>query len=208
MSKYLIRPTKATMAELPEFSGLPLCRIHLVNNTELLHFAATELNACTHLGFDTESKPTFIKGEASTGPHLIQLATTEHAFLFQILPEQGVASATHQLLTQVLQSPNIVKVGFGLSSDRKPLWRNLGIVLNTSFELSSAIKQMGYQQQVGLQAGVALVLAEYLPKSKRQTLSNWAAKPLSEAQLHYAANDAYASLWVYLIMKRWHLSGN
>ena len=29
------------------------------------------------LGFDTESKPTFLKGEQSDGPHLIQLASVQ-----------------------------------------------------------------------------------------------------------------------------------
>jgi RNA polymerase sigma factor for flagellar operon FliA len=36
------------------------------------------------IGFDTESKPTFRKGEVSTGPHLVQLATDAHVFLFPV----------------------------------------------------------------------------------------------------------------------------
>jgi RNA polymerase sigma factor for flagellar operon FliA len=44
------------------------------------------------LGFDTESKPTFRKGEESDGPHLIQLADSQCAWLVPVvkgvLPEE------------------------------------------------------------------------------------------------------------------------
>lgn len=193
------------MRELPEFSGLPSTRIHLVENAEQVSFARKELSQHFFVGFDTESKPTFTSGERNTGPHLVQLATMEHAFLFQI-PEQDLIdthAVYYPLLAEILQSDHIVKVGFGLKSDRKPVWRKLALDLNNTLELATAVKRLGYQQQVGLQAAVAMVLSEYLPKSKKQTLSNWAAERLTREQLHYAANDAYASLWVYLIMKRW-----
>ncbi|MFD1008196.1 MULTISPECIES: 3'-5' exonuclease [Oceanisphaera] len=199
--QYLERPSKDVMRQLPAFSGLPSSHIHLVESTEEVSFAQARLSNCTHLGFDTESKPTFMVGEASTGPHLVQLATPEHAFLFRAhhLASNGAA---HQLLADILQSPQIMKVGFGLKSDRGPVLRKFGIELSATQELSGAVKRLGYKQQVGLQAAVAIVLGEYLPKSRKVTLSNWAGASLSSAQQSYAANDAYASLRVYLALRR------
>lgn len=197
--QYLERPTKDAMRQLPTFSGLPGARIHLVESAEDAGFAREQLGNCTHLGFDTESKPTFMVGESNTGPHLVQLATPEHAFLFRAhhLDSQG---SVHQLLTDMLQSRQIMKVGFGLKSDRGPVLRKFGIELCATQELSGAVKRLGYKQQVGLQAAVAIVLGEYLPKSRKVTLSNWAGALLSAAQLSYAANDAYASLRVFEAM--------
>jgi ribonuclease D len=199
--QYLERPTKNAMRELPEFSGLSLDCIHLVESAEQVSFAREQLSKCTHLGFDTESKPTFMVGESSTGPHLVQLATPDHAFLFTAGHLVGNA-AGHELLAEILQSDRIIKVGFGLKSDRGPIQRLLGVGLRTTIELSVAVKRLGYRQQVGLQAAVAVVLGEYLPKSRRVTLSNWAAESLSPAQQSYAANDAYASLRVYQALTR------
>ena len=80
--QFLERPTKQAMRELPAFSGLLPNRIHLVESAQDVSFAQEQLSHCTHVGFDTESKPTFMVGEISTGPHLVQLATPEHGFLF------------------------------------------------------------------------------------------------------------------------------
>ncbi|OIN04480.1 3'-5' exonuclease [Oceanisphaera psychrotolerans] len=194
--QYLERPTKDAMRELPEFAGLSLDHVHLVRDAEEVSFAREQLGNCTHLGFDTESKPTFMAGESSTGPHLVQLATPDHAFLF--MAEHLVGNAAgHELLAGILQSERIIKVGFGFKSDRGPVFRKFGIELRATIELSGAVKRLGYRQQVGLQAAVAIVLGEYLPKSRKVTLSNWAAEALSPAQQRYAANDAHASLRVY-----------
>lgn len=199
--QFLERPTKDAMLELPKFSGLPETRIHLVESAEDVSFARERLGKATHLGFDTESKPTFMAGEPNTGPHLVQLATLEHAFLFRAGNLAGQSPA-HLLLADILESPQIIKVGFGLKSDRGPVLRKFGIELTATQELSGAVKRLGYKQQVGLQAAVAIVLGEYLPKSRKVTLSNWAGAFLSAAQQSYAANDAYASLRIYEAMNR------
>lgn len=197
--QFLERPSKQAMREFAAFAGLPQNRIHLVESAQDVHFAREQLSRCTHVGFDTESKPTFTVGETSTGPHLVQLATPEHGFLFMVrhLTDN---EASRALLAEIMQSSQIIKVGFGLKSDRGPVQRLLGVELHATIELSGAVKRLGYRQQVGLQAAVAIVLGEYLPKSRKVTLSNWAAESLSAAQQSYAANDAYASLRVYQVL--------
>ena len=63
---------RATLAdtELPAYQGIQLDQVTLVVSAALAASALTALMAADAIGFDTESKPTFRKGEASTGPHL------------------------------------------------------------------------------------------------------------------------------------------
>ena len=191
-SPYKIRPTRAQMQQLPAFVGLELSQIQVLTEPEDVALARIQLENCTVLGFDTESKPTFQVGEHSMGPHLVQLASSERGYLFT-LKDAG----SNQLLTELLSSEQIIKVGFGLKSDRGPLQRKLGIELAGMYELSNRFKQLGYQHPVGLQGAVAILLEQYLVKSKRVALSNWSNPTLTSSQLRYAANDAYASLRIY-----------
>ncbi|MBU3823876.1 MAG: 3'-5' exonuclease domain-containing protein 2 [Candidatus Oceanisphaera merdipullorum] len=189
---YKIRPSRSEMQQFPAFSGLTLAQIHVLESPEDVAVARAHLSQCQVLGFDTESKPTFQVGELSTGPHLVQLASSEKGFLFRLND-----ATSNQLLVELLSSEQILKVGFGLKSDRGPLQRKLGIELAGLHELSNRVKQLGYQHPVGLQGAVAILLGQYLAKSKRVALSNWASPLLSSGQLRYAANDAYASLRIY-----------
>lgn len=192
---YLARPTKAEIVALPDFKGLTLDQIHLVHTDQDLAFARQEIGRCSHIGFDTESKPSFIAGETNSGPHIVQIATDQHAFIFSLANQ-----ASHSLLAEVVASEQLIKLGFGLKSDSGPLQRKLGTKMGAVLELSRIVKGLGYKDAVGLKAAVAIVLGEHIRKSKKITTSNWAAETLSTAQLLYAANDAYASLRVYLAL--------
>lgn len=192
MTEYLERPTKEAMRLLPPFQGLPLERIHLVRTEQQAQWAYEQCMAAGYVGFDTESKPTFHADQPRTGPHLLQLATASEAFLFS--PEYGAGA---DALGKILSAPTVLKVGFGVPSDRGPIMQKLGVALAPTLDLAAAIRRLGYKQHVGMQSAVAIVLGQYLQKSKRVTTSNWASKHLSAAQLTYAANDAYAGLCVY-----------
>ncbi|MBU1296128.1 MAG: 3'-5' exonuclease domain-containing protein 2, partial [Gammaproteobacteria bacterium] len=76
------RPTKEQISELPLYIGLGLSDIYIVENELDAAQAIKELENETSIGFDTESKPIFLKGQVSPGPSLIQLATESKAFLF------------------------------------------------------------------------------------------------------------------------------
>ncbi|MET0855822.1 MAG: 3'-5' exonuclease domain-containing protein 2, partial [Telluria sp.] len=69
---------------LPPYDGIKLADVRMVKSDRDAADALKALLAMDVLGFDTESKPTFLKGEVSTGPHLIQLASDSTAWLFQI----------------------------------------------------------------------------------------------------------------------------
>lgn len=186
------RPSKDEIAQMPAFEGLPPARIHLVDSDAQADFALRTLTAVRSVGFDTESKPTFRAGDVSGGPHVIQLATLEEAFIVQIGPKTAL-----DFLKTVLESKAIVKVGFGLKSDRGLLEKKLGLHIGETVDLSHALREQGYRQAVGVKAAVAIVLGRRLQKSRSITTSNWSLPKLSAKQIRYAADDAYASLAVY-----------
>ncbi|WP_311222696.1 MULTISPECIES: glyoxalase superfamily protein [unclassified Acidovorax] len=185
-------PTKEQIALLPLFEGLDIGRIWLIDNDA---DAATALQALIDLpvvGFDTESKPTFVRGDVSTGPHLVQFATLERGWLFQ-LTSPGCRRAVQALLA----SRSLVKAGFGLDNDRSQLARSLGGPVHALLDLDSVVRGLGYPKSVGVKTAVALLFGQRFVKSKKIGTSNWAQPQLTESQQRYAANDAYAALRVY-----------
>ncbi|MCI5162056.1 MAG: 3'-5' exonuclease domain-containing protein 2 [Candidatus Electrothrix sp. AX5] len=189
------RPTKEQIIELPLFVGISFDNIVVVQDREGAEKAMKELKEAPCLGFDTESKPCFRKGEVNKGPHLIQLANESKAFLFPTRFLPIIAS-----LDKILSDPGIKKVGFGLAGDTKILQRKFGINLLNTQDLSVTLKDyFRLKQRVGMKAAVAMVFKQRLAKGAQT--SNWAAFPLQEHQLRYAANDAYASLCIELEIK-------
>ncbi len=185
-------PSKAETTLLLPFTGLSLEQIHLPETTEQLAAAAAEIIAAGIAGFDTESKPTFVKGDVSAGPHVIQFALHDKAFIFQLNN-----AACRPFLIQLLTSANVLKVGFGLESDRRQIQAKLDVSLNAVLDLNSEFRKQGYRSTAGVRAAVAIVLNQKFHKSKRATTSNWALPQLSAQQLLYAANDAFAALAVW-----------
>ncbi len=189
-------PDKEAIALLPEFSRLGLDRITLVNTGQQAQQAHDALIASQAWGFDTESKPTFRVGEASDGPHVLQLATGERAWVFQLHdPEcRAVAAA-------LLARPGIAKAGFGLGDDRKRIIQKFGVEPAGILELNTIFKAQGYRKEMGVKGAVAVLFNQRFQKSKKAATSNWANLRLSESQLVYAANDAYAAYRVWEALK-------
>lgn len=186
-------------AELPDYAGVALADIVLVTSPQLAADAFAALMAAEVIGFDTESKPTFLKGELSTGPHLIQLATDSHAYLFPI----SLLPSARELKT-ILESPRLLKVGFGLGNDRSALKSRLDIELANVLDLGEILRGQGHRGTVGAKVAVAHFFGQRLQKSKKIGTSNWASPRLAERQLLYAANDAHVALQVY---RAWVLTG-
>ncbi|HEY4072718.1 MAG TPA: 3'-5' exonuclease [Herbaspirillum sp.] len=181
----------AAAAALFPYNGIRLSDIHLIVSAQQAEQALEVLLRADVLGFDTESKPTFVKGEQSRGPHLIQLATDAAAYL---LP---VGSAFNQQLAHaVLNSTQILKVGFGLSDDLKRLKGKMGIDTQNVLDLSVALRQGG-RNDVGAKTAVAQFFGMHLQKSKKTSTTNWAVPQLTERQMLYAADDAQVALRIY-----------
>ena len=184
-------PDKADLLDLPPFAGLGLAHIRLPRSDEELSAAWADLSAQRFVGFDTESKPTFAKGEVSGGPDVVQFATPTHAFVLQMRH-----AGSQDLVRQVLAAPAIIKVGFGVGQDQQQLQQRLGARAQPLVDLDVVFRRRGYQRTIGIKFAVAVVFNQRFIKSKRTTTSNWAQPQLEQRQLLYAANDAYVALRV------------
>ena len=180
-------------ALLPPYDGIKLDAVRMVRSEQDAAAALAALSACDVIGFDTESKPTFLKGEVSTGPHLIQLATEQTAYLFQVGADAGPSLPA---LKSVLESRAILKVGFGLQDDVKRLQAKLGIATSNVLDLSTALRK-GERNTLGAKTAVARFFGQKLQKSKKITTTNWALPRLTEKQILYAADDAHVALRIY-----------
>lgn len=187
-----------TEVNLPPYDGITMANVRMVKSAADADEALAALSSADVLGFDTESKPTFQKGEVSTGPHLVQLATDDVAYLFQI----GAVAGPNELhvLKAVLESKAILKVGFGLLDDIKRLRSKMGIETANVLDLSTAMRR-NEKNPLGAKTAVARHFGQALQKSKRITTTNWAMPRLSEKQILYAADDAHVALKLY---RHWH----
>ena len=190
-----IAPTKSEIALMEPFVGLKLERIHVPATTEEFASATAEIKAAGIVGFDTESKPTFVVGDVSEGPHVVQFALHDKAYLFQPHRADGLP-----FLIELLQSDQVIKVGFGLKSDRGHIRAKLGIHFNAVVDLNTVFSMDGYHKEMGVRAAVGLTLKQRFAKARHVTTSNWSQLQLTPQQMLYAANDAYAALKVLEVL--------
>ncbi len=140
------------------------------------------------LGFDTETKPSFQKGEHHKVA-LLQLATQDKAFLFR-LNHIGLP----QVLGDLFENQSIVKVGLAIRDDLKGLNHWLPFTPQSFVELQDLAEKAQLKSR-GLQGLTEEVLEKKL--SKKAKLTNWENKNLSPDQLKYAATDAWIGLLLY-----------
>lgn len=153
----------------------------------------------TLLGFDTETKPVFCKGQYEP-PALVQLAAAHAVYIFQIKPRGGGGcSCCLDLLLPLFQAAHITKVGVAVAQDVKELQQVINFKAAGFVELAERTRPLGYAQ-TGLRALTALLLGGNL--NKKQQMSNWAKPVLSQAQIQYAATDAWVGRQLYLQILR------
>ena len=192
MTQHRPTPDKEQIALLDPFERLGLDRIHLVATPAQAQDAWSELVRAAAWGFDTESKPTFVKNEASEGPHIVQLATLDKAWVFQLHDLECRA-----VVADLLARPGAVKAGFGLGDDRRRIVSKLGVEPHNVLELNAVFREQGYRKDMGVKGAVAVLFNRRFIKSRKASTSNWANPRVSEAQLIYAGNDAYAAVRVF-----------
>lgn len=184
-------PDRDSIDALPPFAALDRSRITLVRSADQAQAAAAELKRQPLWGFDTESKPTFFKDQQSDGPHVVQLAVAEQAWVFQ-LTDPGCRA----LVADLLADPAHTKAGFGLRDDNLRIRAKLGIEPAAVLDLNTVFREQGYRKDMGVRAAVAVLFGQRFAKSKKAATSNWAAAVLGDSQLLYAANDAWAAFRV------------
>jgi ribonuclease D len=186
-----IAPTKDEIALMQPFVGLTLEHIHVPISREEFASAAAAIRAAGIVGFDTESRPTFVVGDVSEGPHVVQFALYDRAYLFQVHRTEGIP-----FLIELLHSDEVIKVGFGLRSDSGQIFKKLGVKFGGVVDLNTVFSMQGYRKEVGARAAVGLVFKLRFAKSKKITTTDWSQRELTQQQILYAANDAYAALKV------------
>ena len=192
MTEHHPTPDKEQIALLEPFDRLGLGDIQVVSTAAQAGAALAELAGAAVLGFDTESKPTFAKNEASDGPHIVQLSTIRKAWIFQLQDAE-----CRRAVAELLESPSIIKAGFGLGDDRRRITSKLGVDLQGVLDLNTVFRERGYRKDMGVRGAVAVLFNRRFIKSRKATTSNWANARLTEAQIIYAANDAYAAMRVF-----------
>lgn len=185
-------PSKDDIALLEPLNRLGLDSIVVVSTQAQAVQAFQMLETCAVLGFDTESKPTFVRDEISSGPHVVQFSTLHKAYVFQ-LHDAGCC----EIVAALLMSERITKVGFGLAGDHVQIKRTLGVHPRNVLDLNVVFRDRGYIKELGVRGAVAVVFNRRFVKSKKATTSNWANRQLTESQIIYSANDAWAAIKVF-----------
>ncbi len=185
--KESISPEELERLPVAEFNG----EITVVEALDELYFDAIEyLHSQKIIGFDTETKPSFVANAKRSSVALLQLSGKERAFLFR-LHSLGLPAE----LVKILSSAKVFKVGAAIHDDIKGLQHHAKFTPKGFVDLQSIVINWGIKDKsVRKLSGIILGMRV----SKSQQLSNWEAHELSHAQENYAAVDAWVCQKMYL----------
>ena len=178
--------TKEQIAELPKetFAG----NIVMIDHMNEVHEALRYLSSKPVLGFDTETKPAFKRGQVHKVA-LMQLSTEEECFLFR-LNKIGYPDE----LESFMIDPRIKKIGLSLRDDFAAIRKRSDGIPENFIDLQLFVDKYGIEDN-SLQKIYAIIFGKKISKSQR--ISNWEASVLTPAQQAYAAIDAWACLRIY-----------
>ncbi|MBP5390616.1 MAG: 3'-5' exonuclease domain-containing protein 2 [Bacteroidales bacterium] len=178
-----------------QIEKLPMAEFHgeitvVEREDQTYRDAIKTLRQCKIIGFDTETKPCFIAHAPKNRMALLQLSTEDHAFIFRLqqlgLPE-GLAS--------ILSDPAIIKVGAAVRDDISGLNTYARFDAGGFADLQTIAEKFGIEEK-SVRKMSAIILG--IRVSKSQQLSNWESSRLSDAQLRYAAIDAWVCRQMYV----------
>lgn len=185
--KATISPEELDKLKTAEFTG----EVTIVEKFDNTFESAIEyLSSQKIIGFDTETKPVFQANSKRNGVALLQLASGTRAYIFR-LTELGMPDS----LCKLLSTKKIIKVGAAVNEDIRGLQRYTKFIPRGFVDLQS-IGEGWFIKEKSVRKMAAIVLGVRVSKS--QQLSNWEAEVLSDAQVHYAAVDAWVCRQMYL----------
>lgn len=171
---------------------LPLIRyegsIRVIDHPDKLVDVLDAIGKEPVVGFDTETKPTFVKGDYNHTA-LIQFATLDQAYLMRV-NHMGIPDR----LKKLLENENILKVGISLRDDLKDLRKLRPFKPRGFVDLNNIAKELGITQ-IGIKSLTGIFLEKRI--AKNQQTSNWENKYLTPAQQRYAATDAWVCMKMY-----------
>ena len=175
-----------------EIGALPVAsfegRIIVVQSETESDKAVSYLLSQQILGIDTETRPSFRKGQTHQVA-LLQVSTVDTCFLFR-LNMIGITESIKRLL----EDCSVIKVGLSLKDDMHQLSKRADFTPGMFIELQNEVKKMGIKD-MSLQKIYANLFSKRI--SKGQQLSNWEADTLTPQQKAYAATDAWACIMIY-----------
>ncbi|MCB9017716.1 MAG: 3'-5' exonuclease [Paludibacteraceae bacterium] len=179
--------TKDELADYPmeAFNG----KIYVIQTELEAERAVAFLKTQSVVGFDTETRPAFVKGK-SNQVALMQVSTDTQCFLFR-LNLIGITKS----LADFIKDPSVIKIGLSLKDDFRSLNKKKSIEPVNFIDLQTYVKTFGIEDN-SLMKIYAIIFGKRI--SKAQRLTNWEADLLTERQLKYAALDAWASREIYV----------
>jgi ribonuclease D len=187
--KFEAKISKEEIMTLPvlHFQG----KIFLIDNFKDFNRYINRLYQKSIWGFDTETKPSFRKGQSNQNKvALLQLSSANECYLFR-LNKIGIPDE----LINFLSDDSIIKVGLSIKDDNSALGKLRSFKKQGFIDLQSIVNFYGIED-LGLRNVAAIVLGQRISKS--QQLTNWEADELTDAQKVYAATDAWACREIYL----------
>ena len=170
--------------EFLSFTG----KIHLITNDQELQSVTGQLSAIKEFGFDTETRPSFKKGEVYQVA-LLQLATETDAYIIRLHRINQF-----QILKKIFESTEVLKVGVAIRDDLKQLQKVFQFTPENFIELQNLAKEKGLKN-FGLKGMTEEVLQATITKGPK--ITNWEAPELTDRQILYAATDAWIGLTLY-----------
>lgn len=168
--------------------------IEIINTSEQLQEALNMIHLTPFIGFDSEQKPTFQKGQADNGICLIQLATKYKCYLIQTKQIKNLKP-----LINFLEDEKIIKIGTGLKGDNVALFKQFNLRIKSIIDLEDIFKELSSKNQIGAKKAASIILNKKLQKSKNMSRSNWENQVLTSGQIKYASEDATV---VYDVMNK------
>lgn len=166
--------------------------VAVIEREEQVEAAARDLSSCDAIGFDTETRPVFKKG-VTHSVALMQLSTDKRVYLFR-LNRYGLPPSLRDLLS----NEEIMKVGVGIRDDVRALRRLADFPPASFMDLQRFVRAFGIEE---MSFSKLMSIIFQVRVSKRQRTSNWEADALTEAQVRYAATDAWGSLKMYQALR-------
>lgn len=184
--------TKDEIMELP-LSSYP-GKVVIAYTDDQIASAMAEINQCRAVGFDTEARPTFKKGQIRN-VSLIQVDTGKKVFLLRV-KESGLSDE----LIDFLENEDLIKIGIGLEDDYNLLKRLRDFQPGGFLDLNPFMKELG-AESIGARNLSAMILEIRISKSAQT--SNWENEVLTQKQIRYAATDAWICLEIYNKLEGW-----
>lgn len=186
-SNPILKPqmTKDELQTLPLFNHPG--RYELIETIPAALKAVEELKKASILGFDTETRPSFRKGEFYHVA-LLQLATHDCCYLFRL---NKIPLSLE--LASLLANEDIKKVGVGVRDDIIALQKRIQFTPRGFIDLAEKTR-ISKSVSLSLRSLCGMYLNQRLSKGAKVT--NWESPVLSDSQAKYAANDAFVSLLI------------